>query len=407
MEYNYNQFALLFDSLCLQSQDIEMLKQYGFHELDGLLRGYIDVYNLSTFILDFDTPSFIQECILEWNYEYLIPLEVSCIQENTAQIKYETIVKPNAWQIDMLDNKTDVMYSYPNINFDDKVDLWILDTGVFWKHHEFEVNQVIDMDVNFSIPNLTSPHGTGSASAAAGKNYGSAKNVQIYNYPVCRFGGSCGSADIEKGLLKVLEHVNQRKAAGKRSVINMSFGSYFPQDPMNSSLGQYYNALFKSIDNAGGVLVTSAGNSNQDACMWLYSFSPFVISVGSLDQNFNKSGFSNWGKCVDIWSFGSNVPLAYSVSDPSVIQFKSGTSFSSPLVAGLIVNLLYEYPWLNKEEILNFLYFKYKGYVIPYYSCGNNRRQCCQGDLKGTRFDFWCRSHSIYECDRSCKVKDC
>ena len=408
MDFNYDQFAFLFSYKCLSTDQISMLATYGFERSGNFYRGHLPVMNLTSFILDFDDLVLLQQCMMEWDYEYIAPLE-GCSIQNTNTNVIHNISKPDSWHLDMLDLKVNAAFEYQsNLSIQDQVDLWVLDTGIFSAHEEFLPGQVIDVDTEFTTSNLSHPHGTGSACAAAGLRYGVAKEVKIYNFPACKYGGSCGSADIEKGLQTVLTHVKERWPLKKRTVINMSFGvSYGDRNPMNSSLGLYYHQLFKDIDNYGGVIVVAAGNSNVDACNWFYSYSPFVISVGSIDRVYNKSSFSNWGSCVDLWTFGSNVPIAYSITDPTVIQYKSGTSFSSPLVAGMIVNLLIEQPTLNKDEILNRLYDTHNQFVTPKYTCGNNPKQCCRGKTVGTRLDLWCKTLSVFNCDRTCKIGKC
>lgn len=108
-------------------------------------------------------------------------------------------MKPNVWNLDMLNNKTDNLYSFSNKK-NDNISIWNLDTGINDQYVEFYPGQVINVDPTFTRINLSHPHGTGTSICSGGKNYGSSKNFTIYNYPVCRFGGSCGSFDINNGL---------------------------------------------------------------------------------------------------------------------------------------------------------------------------------------------------------------
>jgi subtilisin family serine protease len=350
---------------------------------------------------------------VEIDFEPHLQLQ-ECINNKTDNIFYMkeglSIKEPNAWSIDYLDIQQDNSYNFDSNN-KELVEIWILDTGVNWHHVEFDESQVVDVDPNYNIFNVSNPHGTGTSICSGGKNYGSSKGFKIYNYPVCRSGGSCGSSDIDNGFKKVLDRLeNNRDQNGKylkRVVVNLSVGANMGTDPSNSSLGMYYNSMFKKITDQGGLIVTSAGNSNQDACTWLYSFSPYVISVGALDQNYNKASFSNYGSCVDIWSFGLSVPTGYSVIDNYSVQYKSGTSFSSPLVAGLVANVLSQDLTLNKEQVLQILYYNINNYFVPRYKCGEMIKKCCQGDIKGTRKDNYCRSLDLNHCDRACVIKSC
>lgn len=403
MNVTSENLGFLFNTSCLTKGCISILQQYNFYFIDKFARGYLGSENLTSFLQEFDDLSFVKNCLLEWNYETYSNI-LSC-ESKSSKILYQNISKPDAWPLDLIDNVLNDSYSFSAFN--NQVELWILDTGINWKHQEFESNQVIDVDETYTIRNITHPHGTGTACAAGGLNYGTSKHIPIYNFPVCRFGGSCGSSDIDKGLQMVLLNTLENSKVGKRTVINMSFGSSFGSDPMKSQLGLYYNALFENITSHGGIIIVSAGNSNQDACTWLYSYSPFVISVGSLDRNYNKSTFSNYGNCIDIWFFGSNVPVAYSVTDNTTVQYKSGTSFSGPYVAGLIANVLNENITFTKEEILNVLFSKRNQFIFPDYHCGLEKFKCCQSKVANTRLDKYCKSFSVYECPRQCYIQSC
>jgi len=86
-----------------------------------------------------------------------------------------------------------------------------------------------------------------------------------------------------------------------------------------------------------------------------FSFSNNVISVGSHDSTKTRSSFSNYGNCVDIYSPGSSIPTAYSVIDPTYVTYVSGTSFSSPIIAGIVANYLYHNNNLTKSQIISLL----------------------------------------------------
>lgn len=440
-DYNYDLFSLNFNSSCLNELDKIVLHQYNFYEFNGIYRGYVEPEKFGYFVNSLENIDTMKKCLMDIDYELILELEqnniqsLNCLIEETNQIFYtinesnlnqSVIRKPNAWHLDLINQKEDNLYAYSEKQNNDNIDLWILDTGINWNHKEFYIHQVIDVDLNYSIFNITHAHGTGTASIAGGINYGASKNYTIYNYPICRFGGSCGSSDIEKGFITVLNHVKQRNQNNtnqsylKRSVINVSVGIAIGENIINSSLGLYYNGIFKNITAYGGIIVVSAGNSNQNACHWLYSFSPYVISVGSINRKYNKSSFSNWGPCVDIWAFGESMPTAYSIKDNITVEYKTGTSFSSPLVAGLIVNLLNKNNTLNKDQLLNILqlikYNETNNFIIPMYECGNENLKCCQSKaslkytdpkLIITRLDKYCHTLNLTNCDKSCIIGSC
>jgi len=287
---------------------------------------------------------------MDISYESIVTIDEITANEKTNSIYYNGVLKNTPWQLDFLDGiENDNNYKYyngiSNAGGDDhEIDIWILDTGVYPDHNEFFKGQVIDEYANFSQGH---PHGTGVAACATGNNYGVAKNFKIHDYPVCQYGGSCGSADIFAGLYKVLAYLQNGK--GKRSVINMSLGT-------GVSDVNFFENMFDDITNAGGIVVVAAGNWGDDACLHNYAYySTLVISVGSHDNLKARAASSSYGSCVHIYAPGVGVSTAYSYTDPTVVQAKSGTSFASPITAGKIANLLHENPTLSRNEIVSIL----------------------------------------------------
>jgi serine protease len=88
------------------------------------------------------------------------------------------------------------------------------------------------------------------------------------------------------------------------------------------------NAVAAAVD-AGIVVVVAAGNSNADACNYSPASSSKVITVGSTTSTDLKSGFSNWGTCLDIWAPGSGISSAW-IGSTTATNTISGTSMASP-----------------------------------------------------------------------------
>jgi hypothetical protein len=121
------------------------------------------------------------------------------------------------------------------------------------------------------------------------------------------------------------------------NVINMSFGGTRPS--------AVEKAAIDWAVSRGVVMVASSGNEGAGSTPNYPSLFPNVIAVGALDSSGQVAGFSSTGRHVDAWAPGLNVP----VNDRRSAQ--TGTSFSSPHVAGLAALVKSARPQWNPENI--------------------------------------------------------
>lgn len=131
-------------------------------------------------------------------------------------------------------------------------------------------------------------------------------------------------------------------------VINMSFSSSSPNKYV-------YEKIRKGIEK-GVIFVSAAGNSGYD----IYSFPAAydgVISAGSCgisdDGTYYLSTFSNCNDDVDLLMKGEKVLLPD--NEDGFVE-KTGTSFSSGELSGVIGELIYRYPKLKNDDIIYALY---------------------------------------------------
>ena len=129
------------------------------------------------------------------------------------------------------------------------------------------------------------------------------------------------------------------------AVINLSAGGYTRGDAPPRSFIEFHRR------NPDVTLVAAAGNDSTDRPFWPAAFD-WAVAVGALGADLqNLAWFSNYGDWVDVYALGDGVVNAFatgvytyhlSPKRPATQVFDgmarwSGTSFSAPLVAGLIV----------------------------------------------------------------------
>jgi hypothetical protein len=151
---------------------------------------------------------------------------------------------------------------------------------------------------------------------------------------------SASGGEVESEMIKKVLAL----AAKGVDVINLSAGTYTRNNwtPLGFSL---FNQHYPDI-----AFVAAAGNDNTDRPFWPAAFD-WAIAVGALatDQQ-HRAWFSNYGPWVDVYALGEGMVNAYATGvytyneppkAPATATFQGmarwdGTSFSAPLVAGLI-----------------------------------------------------------------------
>jgi subtilisin family serine protease len=124
------------------------------------------------------------------------------------------------------------------------------------------------------------------------------------------------------------------------NVVNMSFDVSSPSAALNQAVS-YAN-------QNGVVLVAAAGNENTSAPVYPAALNGNVIGIASTTDWDTRSSFSNYGD-TDVWIAA---PGEYVISTfpGGTYASASGTSFSSPLVAGTASLMLNSQPGLNQSN---------------------------------------------------------
>lgn len=162
-------------------------------------------------------------------------------------------------------------------------------------------------------------HGTAVASMILGNTDmlpGVAPGSSILSIQVADAAGYSDSFKIAEGIMSAID-------AGV-DIINISMGSSGDSAVLRA-------AIQKAIE-AGVIIIAPTGNSGLNQVFYPAAYEG-VIAVGAVDRNGATLAFSNYGDTVAVAAPGYGLNSAW-VDDGAVSV--SGTSFSSPIVAGLI-----------------------------------------------------------------------
>jgi len=219
----------------------------------------------------------------------------------------------------------------------DGVVVAVLDSGVYGAHPDLSTKMVEGWNVVSNSPDTSDINGHGTAvagfvGAATNNVIGVASigfNAKIMPVRVSdRTDGAAYFSDIAKGVTWAAD--NGAKVA------NVSFGV------INSSS---VRTAAQDMRNKGGVVVSSAGNSNTDLG---YADNPYLITVAATTSSDTKASFSNYGAYVDLSAPGAGV---LTTNRSGGYSSWNGTSFSSPITAGVAALVMSTNPNLSPDQV--------------------------------------------------------
>ena len=246
-------------------------------------------------------------------------------------------------------------YSMHDTTAVSKPELYIMDSGIDFAHPEFDSADLVKENF-YALPAFNGDytdqkgHGTAVASLAVGKNLGITSHCILRSVKI---GGIVDGSIYNANLIEVSEAIDAIMAEvatdpNKTRIVNMSWGM---------ARSSFLDDRVQGLIDAGVSVVCAAGNSGQDVENVSPAGIDACITVGSIDKYDIPSGFNNispgdsglttgQGLSLDIFAPGEDVMVAHpaGVDDSGMLSNhgglygeSSGTSLSSPMVAGIAV----------------------------------------------------------------------
>jgi len=215
----------------------------------------------------------------------------------------------------------------------------ILDTGVDPDHPDL-VNRLVPGWNSVSLNDDTTPvnsHGTMVAGVVAAETNNAIGVASVaynaYLMPIrVTDGGYAYESDIARGLTWAADHGAQ--------IANISY------DVTGSAA---VSAAAQYMRSKGGVVVVPAGNSGGNPG---YGNNPYMISVSATTSSDTKVSSSSYGDYIDVSAPGDSIRTT---SDGGIYRTVSGTSFSSPIAAGVAALILGTNSTLTPSDVESIL----------------------------------------------------
>jgi subtilisin family serine protease len=314
----------------------------------------------------------------------------------------------NNWALDFCTDRTGNSYTYSHTG--KGVDIVIVDSGVHPDHAEFkdkdglprlqqiewEPNQFVSRSMQYVDEG---GHGTAVASSAAGITQGFARDARIYSIKI--FDTDAYTP------LQALQNVRDWHLSkvgtpdeGRPTIVNNSW-TYSRDYPANhpTKANMPHGVRVASVDaeiatmiDDGIIVVCAAGNENHyvaatydpkyneyyyvdnngnwtdDATLAAYaqytnrltpSGADTALCIGANgdhypDTRFGRAWYSNFGSRIDLFAPGTAIQTALTNTVNSFEKI-NGTSFSSPIVAGIIAQYMETYKTGDQGHIKSFL----------------------------------------------------
>jgi hypothetical protein len=217
----------------------------------------------------------------------------------------------------------------------------VVDSGIDMNHPEFASRPNTTVLNTQTTDEEDEDHGT-EVSSVVGAPLNGVGIVGVYPEAVLRVWDASPFGFLNEG--SAIQGIMEAARRGP-GVINLSFGGE-DDDPL---LEQAILFAYRS----GSLVVAAAGNEGFEGSPKNFPAGyAHVLTVGATNEEGRIAGFSTISPTIDVAAPGVRIPVAEPVSeDPSGYILVSGTSFSSPIVAGAAAWVWTARPSLDNTQL--------------------------------------------------------
>lgn len=234
------------------------------------------------------------------------------------------------------------------------VKIAVLDTGCDLDHPDLKSNllQGINLINPSKEPWDDNSHGTHVSGIIAAENneigmVGVAPSAKIIPVKVLDKYGNGGLLDVSKGIRWSVD-------VAKADLICMSLGSPNPVQEVRKAI-QY-------AESKGTICFVAAGNAGLTKKVYYPAEYPETIAIGSIDEDFSRSNFSNTGENLDFMAPGGRI---FSTVPDKWYAILSGTSMAAPFACGVAALLLSKTRNKNVFKTTQDYINEFKKHTIP------------------------------------------
>ena len=226
----------------------------------------------------------------------------------------------------------------------------VLDTGVDRMHPELKTSIVSGVSFVAYTTSFDDDNGHGTfvsglitSDGIVPESLGSAPGADIWVGKVLDSNGGGFLSD-------TVAAINYVVANDKADIISMSLGTGDPYLYKGKNCDRVYPAMTSAIKNANakGVTVVAAAGNDGTSGVGLPGCITDVITVGAVDYTGSPAWFTSTGRSVDVVALGVD---NYSTKMGDKYGTGSGTSFSTPVVAGVVALMIDKDSDLSPKQI--------------------------------------------------------